>query len=61
MSKVGITVGEKVMYPKAAANYPQTPQWTYSGEPWMFVLRDTAQFAKNMHDVEKILSSATRT
>ena len=51
MSKTGITIGEKVMIPKPEANYPQWPEYTYLGKPWMFVLRDVAQFATNMNDV----------
>lgn len=61
MSKIGITVGEKVMIPKLEANYPQQPEYTYYGKPWMFVLRDVAQFAKNMNDVKNMIQSTKRT
>merc|ERR1719453_1304673 len=34
---------------------------TYFGEPWMFVLRDTVQFANNLEEVEQHLFNADRT
>jgi hypothetical protein len=37
MSKEGITTGEKVYYDVSGAGAKKT----YSGEPWMWVLRDT--------------------
>jgi hypothetical protein len=40
ISKIGISVGEKVMY-AAHGVYPVDPHVTYFGKPWMFVLRDT--------------------
>ena len=40
MSKIGITVGEKVMYVKSPNDYPVEPTYDYMGKPWMFVLRD---------------------
>jgi hypothetical protein len=41
ISKIGISVGEKVMYSFNPDNYPVVPHVTYWGKPWMFVLRDT--------------------
>jgi hypothetical protein len=41
MSRVGITAGEKVMNVDNPKDYPQDPQITRFGKPWMFVLRDT--------------------
>ena len=41
ISKIGISVGEKVMYSFDELNYPVQPNITYIGKPWMFVLRDT--------------------
>jgi hypothetical protein len=40
MSKIGISVGEKVFYARAG-DYVDPPHITYYGKPWMFVLRDT--------------------
>lgn len=39
MSKIGISVGEKVMYNRPGT-YPVEPYVTYYGKPWLFVLRD---------------------
>lgn len=61
MSKNGISVGEKVMYVSDPTDYDVKPKTTYHGEPWLFVLRDTIQFAKNMHDVETNLLNSQRT
>ena len=61
MSKIGITVGEKVMIVNNPDSYPEVPQFTYQGKPWMFVLRDTLQFAKSMREVQYSLLSARRT
>lgn len=41
MSKIGISIGEKVLWPRAPTDYPLPPQITYVGKPWMFLLRDT--------------------
>jgi hypothetical protein len=41
MSKIGISIGEKVMYVRSPTDYPVTPDYTYIGKPWMYVLRDT--------------------
>lgn len=49
------------MIPKPEANYPQWPEYTYIGKPWMFVLRDVAQFAKNMNDVQNMIQNTKRT
>jgi hypothetical protein len=40
ISKIGISVGEKVMYNRPGT-YPIEPHITYVGKPWMWVLRDT--------------------
>ena len=61
MSKIGISAGEKVMVINDPKYYPEDPQITYFGKPWMFVLRDTVQFANNIADVEDMLLSAQRT
>lgn len=61
ISKSGISIGEKYMYPNGRAHYPLEPLTTYVGKPWMFVLRDTIQFAKNKHDVYNSLNGAKRT
>lgn len=42
ISKVGISVGEKVMNVDDPKDYPQDPKMTYFGKPWLFVLRDAA-------------------
>jgi hypothetical protein len=60
MSKLGISVGEKVMYARPS-DYPVMPHVTYYGKPWMFVLRDTVQFATNIADVEDMILGANRT
>ena len=41
ISKIGITVGEKVMYVRQASDYPQMPTYNYFGKPWLYALRDT--------------------
>jgi len=41
ISKIGITAGEKVMIVDDPSIYPEPPEVTYFGKPWMFVLRDT--------------------
>jgi hypothetical protein len=41
MSKIGISIGEKVMYVRSPSDYPVKPDYTYIGKPWMYVLRDT--------------------
>ncbi|TNV78496.1 hypothetical protein FGO68_gene1350 [Halteria grandinella] len=61
MSRIGISVGEKVMYRKDGIDYNPTPEWTYFGKPWLYVLRDTIQFATNLQDVENMLLSTQRT
>ncbi|TNV78485.1 hypothetical protein FGO68_gene8749 [Halteria grandinella] len=62
MSKLGISVGEKVMLPREGSHdYPEWPQVTYFGKPWQFVLRDTTQFATNLADVYYMLNTAKRT
>lgn len=61
MSKNGISAGEKVMIPRGDDFYPIFPNTTYIGKPWMFVLRDTVQFSKNIVDVYNNLASANRT
>lgn len=60
ISKIGISVGEKVMYARAG-DYPDPPRITYVGKPWAFVLRDTVQFADNIHDVQTMLQTTNRT
>jgi len=40
ISKIGISVGEKVMYNLHPGDYPINPSITYYGKPWMFALRD---------------------
>lgn len=61
MSKIGISAGEKVMIVRDPAFYPNEPQITYFGKPWMFVLRDTVQFANNIDEVQSMLISTNRT
>ena len=61
MSKIGISIGEKVMYVRSPTDYPVTPDYTYIGKPWMYVLRDTVQFANNVEEAEQIMSSTKRT
>ncbi len=61
ISKIGISAGEKVMIVNDPDFYPQKPEITYFGQPWMFVLRDTVQFSNNLADVESRLLSASRT
>lgn len=61
MSKIGISVGEKVMLVQSASDYPEMPTYTYLGKPWMFVLRDVLQFADNLHQVEDMIVGAKRT
>jgi hypothetical protein len=41
MSKIGISMGMKVMVPVSPSDYPIAPEITYVGKPWTFVLRDT--------------------
>jgi len=41
ISKIGISAGEKVMYVDDPSIYPEPPEISYFGKPWMFVLRDT--------------------
>jgi hypothetical protein len=60
ISKIGISVGEKVMYAKPG-DYPVDPNVTYFGKPWMFVLRDTVQFANNIVDVQTSIENTNRT
>ena len=54
MNKAGISVGEKV------GGVPNS-DITYIGQPWMWVLRDTLQFAHNLNDVHERLEHANRT
>jgi len=61
ISKIGISVGEKVMYVIDPTAYPEAPEITYYGKPWTFVLRDTVQFASNIYDVERLLQATNRT
>lgn len=61
ISKIGISVGEKVMYVRSPTDYPEPPHITYYGKPWTFVLRDTVQFASNIYDVERMLQGTNRT
>lgn len=61
MSQIGISVGMKVMVVTNHAFYPVDPEITYHGKPWMFVLRDTVQFANNIDDVNNMLLSTNRT
>ena len=56
-----VTIGEKVMIENDKSQYPRKPETTYLGKPWMFVLRDTIQFANNKHDVFNSLNGAKRT
>lgn len=60
MSKIGMSIGMKVMIadPK---DYSVAPYLTYIGKPWNFVLRDAAQFASNLEEMESMFSSARRT
>jgi hypothetical protein len=60
ISKIGISVGEKVMYARPG-DYPVQPKITYVGKPWMFVLRDATQFANNIEEVETMLQTTNRT
>jgi hypothetical protein len=60
MSKIGISVGEKVMYANPK-DYPVPPHITYYGKPWVMVLRDVAQFANNIQEVQTMLESTKRT
>jgi len=39
ISKIGISIGEKVMY-NIPGTHPVEPYVTYYGKPWLFVLRD---------------------
>jgi len=57
MSKNGISAGEKVYYDISGAHAHKT----YRGKPWMWMLRDTVQFSKNLADVEKFLTETKRT
>ncbi|TNV78591.1 hypothetical protein FGO68_gene14312 [Halteria grandinella] len=61
MSKIGISIGEKVWYIKPGVQYSKYPTWSYFGEPWQLVLKDVLLKAKNMHDVERILTDTYRT
>lgn len=61
ISKIGISVGEKVFYALDPTDYPIAPKITYFGKPWMFVLRDTVQFANNINDAQSMLQGAQRT
>ncbi len=40
MSKIGISMGMKVMYMLSPSDFPITPVRTYFGKPWTYVLRD---------------------
>ena len=55
MSKIGISIGEKVMYVISPKDYPVAPEFTYVGKPWMYVLRDTVQFSNNVEEAEAML------
>ena len=57
MSKAGISCGEKMYYDILEYG----AQKTYEGEPWMWVLRDTVQFATNLAEVEEMVTNANRT
>ena len=61
MSKIGISIGEKVMYVRSPNDYPVKPDYTYVGKPWMYVLRDTVQFSNNVEEAEQMMSSTKRT
>lgn len=61
ISKIGISAGEKVMIVNDPSFYPEDPQISYFGKPWMFVLRDTVQFSNSLADVEKNLQTSART
>ena len=61
MSKIGITAGEKVMLVHDPSIYPEPPEISYFGKPWMFVLRDTVQFSNNIVDVYNNLAGSQRT
>ena len=61
MSKIGISMGMKVMYVGTPNNYPVNPAWTYVGKPWTYVLRDIVQFSNNVEEAEQMMSSTTRT
>jgi hypothetical protein len=58
MSQIGISAGEKVMIVRDPGDYPEPPEVTYFGKPWMFVLRDTVQFSNNIIDVYNNLAGA---
>lgn len=60
ISKIGISVGEKVWIPRYKDIVPY-PEITYIGTPWTFVLRDLVQFANNMSEVIQTLSDTRRT
>lgn len=61
ISKIGISAGEKVMIVDDPSIYPEPPEVSYFGKPWMFVLRDTVQFSNNIVDVYNNLAGAKRT
>lgn len=60
ISKIGISVGEKVWIPRYKDIVPY-PEITYIGKPWTFVLRDLVQFANNMSEVLQTFSDTKRT
>lgn len=61
MSKIGISMGEKVIYVDNPKDWPIQPHVSYWGKPWMFLLRDTVQFANNIVEAEAMLQDTTRT
>ncbi|TNV78538.1 hypothetical protein FGO68_gene6550 [Halteria grandinella] len=61
MSKIGISIGEKVYYQKDGVQYGKEPRWSYFGKPWQLVLKDVLLHAGDMHDVERLLTDTYRT
>lgn len=60
ISKIGISIGEKVMY-NIPGTHPVEPYVTYYGKPWLFVLRDAVQFSNNINDVQTTFENTKRT
>lgn len=61
ISKLGISVGEKILIDRDGTLWNPRPTTTYFGKPWTFVTRDTIMFSKNHNDVYNSLNSAPRT
>ncbi|KRX04245.1 hypothetical protein PPERSA_11369 [Pseudocohnilembus persalinus] len=53
----GVSVAEKVWLPRDTSNNPTT----YQGKPWMFALRDLAEFELTIQDLDDALWNTDRT